>query len=85
MSWRIDWHRAAIRDLRRMDRQAAERIRAAVRRLATTQYGDVIRLTSTDPEWRLRVGDWRVRFVYDFEQQVILVQRVLPRGRAYRD
>ncbi len=68
-----------------MDRQVAERVRTAVRRLAETQYGDVIRLTSTEPEWRLRVGDWRVRFVYDFEHRVIRVLRVRPRGRAYRD
>jgi hypothetical protein len=33
----------------------------------------------------LRVGDWRVRFVYDFERRVIRVERVLPRGRAFRD
>jgi mRNA-degrading endonuclease RelE of RelBE toxin-antitoxin system len=33
----------------------------------------------------LRVGDWRVRFGYDFAERTILVLRVLPRGRAYRD
>ena len=31
------------------------------------------------------IGDWRVRFVYDFTNHVIYIQRVLPRGRAYRD
>jgi mRNA-degrading endonuclease RelE of RelBE toxin-antitoxin system len=34
-------------------------------------------------EWRLRVGDWRVRFAFDDQQRVIVVLRVLPRGRAY--
>ena len=85
MTWRIDWASAAVRDLRRMDRQIAERVRAAVRRLAETGYGDVIRLTATEPEWRLRVGDWRVRLVYDFEQRVIRVERVRHRSQAYRD
>jgi mRNA-degrading endonuclease RelE of RelBE toxin-antitoxin system len=28
-------------------------------------------------------GDWRVRFAFDDEQRVIIVLRVLPRGRAY--
>jgi mRNA-degrading endonuclease RelE of RelBE toxin-antitoxin system len=38
-----------------------------------------------DPvEWRLRIGDWRVRFTFDDHQRVIVVLRVLPRGRAYR-
>jgi mRNA interferase RelE/StbE len=85
VSWRIDWTRLAIRDLRRMNRQMAERVRAGVRRLAETQQGDVTRLSATEPEWRLRIGDWRVRFVYDFANRVIRVERVLPRGRAYRD
>ncbi len=35
------------------------------------------------PEWRLRVGDLRVRFAYVEEDDVILVLRVLPRGKAY--
>jgi len=34
-------------------------------------------------EWRLRVGDWRVRFIRDDAARVIYVTRVLPRGRAY--
>jgi mRNA interferase RelE/StbE len=83
--WRIEWTRPAIRDLRRMDRQTAEPVRAAVRRLAETHQGDVTRLSATEPEWRLRVGDWRVRFVYEFADRLIRVERVLPRGRAYRD
>jgi len=34
-------------------------------------------------EYRLRVGDWRVRFRRDTE--TIYVLRALSRGRAYRD
>jgi mRNA-degrading endonuclease RelE of RelBE toxin-antitoxin system len=46
--------------------------------------GDVVKLANTD-EWRLRVGDWRIRFERDAETGVVHVIRVLPRGRAYRD
>jgi mRNA interferase RelE/StbE len=35
------------------------------------------------PETRLRVGDWRVLLIVDVEDRVILVMRILPRGRAY--
>jgi len=31
----------------------------------------------------LRVGDWRVLLIVDVEDRVILVMRILPRGRAY--
>ncbi len=34
--------------------------------------------------WRLRVGDWRVLYVIDDEEQTVLVTGVLPRGEAYR-
>lgn len=84
MSWDIDWGRQSIRDLRSMDRQVAERVRAAVRRYAATEQGDVIRLTGR-PESLLRVGDWRVLFEFDYDAHVIRVKRILPRGRAYRD
>jgi mRNA-degrading endonuclease RelE of RelBE toxin-antitoxin system len=34
-------------------------------------------------EWRIRVGDWRIRFTRDIHTRTIIIQRVLPRGRAY--
>jgi mRNA-degrading endonuclease RelE of RelBE toxin-antitoxin system len=75
-----------VRDLQRLDRQVEERVRRAVRQLAETEQGDVTRLQGADPpQWRLRVGDWRVRFRFNRETGELLVQRVLPRGRAYRD
>jgi mRNA interferase RelE/StbE len=71
--------------LRRLDPAVAQRIIRAVDRLAVSGLGDILRLHGTVPEWRLRVGDWRVRYVYDEESRSIRVLRVLPRGRAYRD
>jgi hypothetical protein len=36
---------------------------AALERYAETEQGDVRKLTDVEPpEWRLRVGDWRVLF-----------------------
>src|SRR5258708_5010717 len=50
---------------RHIDRR---RVVAALERLAETNYGDTRQLTGIDPpEWRLRVGDYRVRFRYDQE------------------
>jgi mRNA-degrading endonuclease RelE of RelBE toxin-antitoxin system len=43
--------------------------------------GDIRKLDAL--QWRLRIGDWRVRLSFDDDQQVIVVLRVLPRGRAY--
>ena len=44
--------------------------------------GDIKRLQGSH-EYRLRVGDWRVRFERDDQHLIITIVRVLPRGRAY--
>lgn len=36
------------------------------------------------PEWRLRVGDWRVLFLVEKETITITVVSVSPRGDAYK-
>lgn len=73
----------ARRDLKRIDPPVQRRITDALDRLTgDPPGGDVVKLTGID-EWRLRVGDWRVRFQRD-EAGVVYVLRVLPRGRAYR-
>lgn len=75
----------AGRDFKRLDPPVKRRIVSALDRLAgDPPAGDVVKLANAD-EWRLRVGDWRVRFERDTETGVIHVLRVLPRGRAYRD
>ena len=75
----------AEKDLRKLDRAVQRRVVAAIQRLAETEQGDVARLTDVDPpEWRLRVGDWRVRFAFEPGARVLRVLRVLPRGEVYR-
>jgi mRNA interferase RelE/StbE len=75
----------AQRDMRRLDRPVAQRIVQALDRLCgDPPQGDVVKLTGAPNEWRLRVGDWRVRFIRE-SSGPIQVTRVLPRGRAYRD
>lgn len=85
--WQVEIAPAARRDIKRLDRQVQDRIFTALDGLrAEPARGDIRRLTGiTPPEWRLRVGDWRVRFDRDHDTRTIMVLRVLPRGRAYRD
>ena len=76
----------ARRDFKRLDSPVQRRIADALDRLTDEQpTGDIVKLAGSDDEWRLRVGDWRVRFTRDRERRVVQVLRVLPRGRAYRD
>ncbi len=53
-----------------LDRTAACRAQRSVERLAATGADNVKRLQGTDPpEFRLRVGEWRVRFSQDSEAE----------------
>lgn len=84
--WRIELTPAARRDLKRLDPQIARRVIDALDGLSTRPpRGDIRRLTGIDAEWRLRVGDWRVRFTREQATNTVHVLRILPRGRAYRD
>ena len=85
MSLELLWQPRAEKDLARLDGQAQRRVIRAVHVLAETERGDVVRLTDiVPPEFRLRVGDWRVRFRIDRAAATLIVLRVLPRDRAYR-
>ena len=70
----------ARKQLARLSRTDRERLTRAI---AALPDGDVRHLVGHADEWRLRVGDWRVRYRLNFEQRVIEVLLVLPRGSAY--
>jgi mRNA interferase RelE/StbE len=82
--WRVVFDDRARKDLRRIDPPTRKRILAAITKLGQSAEltGDIKRLRGSN-EYRLRVGDWRVRFIRDGGQLIITVVRVLPRGRAY--
>ncbi len=83
MTWAVVRTRPAVADPRRLDRQTTERIRRAVRRLADESTDDAARLQGVSPpEWRLRVGDWRVRFAHDFKSRTPQLLRVRHRARS---
>lgn len=84
MSLRVEWEPAARRDLRKLARDVADRVTAAVVELAATGRGDVVKLVDVrPPAYRLRVGDWRVIFRRDSVAGVLVVLRVVNRREAY--
>ena len=79
----IDWTRQARSDLKKLSKQDSDRVQRAVERLAVSGLGDIEYLKGFDPpEYRLRVGDWRVR--YRLENDSMPIVRVLHRRGAYR-
>ena len=83
MPRKIVWTDQAKAQLRAIDQPTALRILHALARLLATGEGDVKRLQDIDPpEFRLRVGDYRVRF-HD-QGDTIRITAVKHRREAYR-
>jgi mRNA interferase RelE/StbE len=79
----IFWTEQAKDDLRAIEQPTALRILHALARLVATGEGDVKRLQDIDPpEFRLRVGDYRLRF--QDRGDGIMVLTVRHRREAYR-
>jgi len=79
----IEWTGVAIEDMAALDRAIARRVKQTVERFAATGAGNVKRLQGIDPpQYRLRVGDYRVRF--HRQGETIQVLRVRNRREAYR-
>ncbi len=83
MPKKIIWSERAQAQLRAIDQSTALRILHAVARAAFTGEGDIKRLKGIEPpEFRLRVGDYRIRF-REPENSVDIIS-VKHRREAYR-
>lgn len=80
---KILWSEAARTDIRRLDRDTAKRIFAALHRFAETGEGDIKKLQGESDDLRLRIGDYRVRFTGDTDN-TLLILSVRHRREAYR-
>ncbi len=85
MSWELDITARARRDLRGLDTRDRIAIREAINQTATDPGSVELRkLRGTKNEWRIRVGRWRVILRLDNNTGIMVISRILPRGRAYR-
>ena len=79
----IEWTETALEHMAALDKGIARRVKQVVERFADTGAGNVKRLQGVDPpEYRLRVGDYRVRF--HLESETIRLLQVRNRREAYR-
>ena len=85
--YEVRYQKHAARQLLRIPRNVAQRIRAGIETVAGSPYGshpNAARLRGQDGGFRLRTGDWRVIYFLDNERKVLLVAKIDRRGRVYR-
>jgi mRNA interferase RelE/StbE len=79
--YEIEFKPHALKDLRAIDKGEAHRIIEKIKVMENDLAGDVKRLTNFTPEYRLRVGNYRVLF--EVEGTKVVIYRVRHRRDAY--
>lgn len=82
MNYQIEFKPRAFKDLKVLPVAENGRIIAAIEALQDGIVGDVKKLTKFTPEYRLRVGNYRVLF--EIAGATVVIYRVLHRKDAYR-
>jgi mRNA interferase RelE/StbE len=82
VNYSIELKPRAIKDLKKLSLEDRQRIVAKIEMMQDNLAGDVKKLTNFTPEYRLRVGDYRVLFEVD--QAQIVVYRVKHRRDVYK-
>jgi mRNA interferase RelE/StbE len=84
--YQIELTRSAARSLKRIEARQRDAIRAKLDEFAQdprAQRLDIRKLEGR-PGYRLRVGDWRVIYEIEDVVRIVTVQKIAPRGSAYR-
>ncbi|OGW16342.1 MAG: plasmid stabilization protein [Nitrospinae bacterium RIFCSPLOWO2_12_FULL_47_7] len=81
MIYRIEFKPRSIKDLQGIPQADVKRILEKVEALQNNLSGDVKRLTNFLPEYRLRVGSYRVLFETDGDK--VVIYRIMHRRDVY--
>lgn len=82
MRYDVRFKPRAIKDIEGLPSRIQDRVLARIEKMSNDLKGDVKRLTNFTPEYRLRVGDFRVLF--EIEGETIIIYRIRHRREAYR-
>lgn len=81
MKYRIEFQKAALKFLRKQDRNTQERLLTAINKLPSGS--DIKKLQGYDM-YRLRVGNFRVLYTIDDIVLVISIENIDNRGDVYK-
>ena len=82
MKYQIEFKPKAVKDGKNIDKSILITIFAKIEALSNDLMGDVKKLTNFTPEYRLRVGDYRILF--EIEDDKIIIYRIRHRREVYK-
>ena len=82
MNYQIEIKPQAIKDGKKIPKNILKRIFEKIELLSNDLQGNIKHLTNFSPEYRLRVGDYRILF--ELENNTVVVYRIRNRKDVYR-
>lgn len=81
MKYKVELKVKALKDLSKLPTNIQNQIISKLEVLENNLQGDIKKLTNFTPEYRLRVGDYRVLF--EIEKDTIIIYRIKHRSQSY--
>lgn len=75
----IIYTKSAKKNIKSLDAHIKDRIKIGIEKIP---LGDIKKLQGYSNLYRLRIGDYRV--IYQVQDEMIIIDAVLPRGEAYK-
>lgn len=82
MKYEVEFKPKSLKDCKKIPKSELKRIFDNIEEMSYDLKGDVRPLSNFSPEYRLRIGDYRVLF--EVEQNKITIYRIRHRKDAYK-
>ena len=82
MEYKIEFKPRALKDCRKISKPQLAHIFKQIEKMSDVLKGDVKHLTNFTPEYRLRVGNYRILF--EIEGERLIIYRIRHRKEAYK-
>ena len=82
MKYKIEFKPRALKDCKKISKSQLAHIFKQIEEMSGGLKGDVKHLTNFTPEYRLRVGNYRILF--EIEEERLIIYRIRHRKEAYK-
>ena len=82
MRYKINFKPKSLKDCKKISKDDLNRIFTGIEDLKFDLKGDVKHLTNASPEYRLRIGNYRILF--ELEDNKVIIYRIRHRQSVYR-